>query len=1186
MKKYLLFILAVIYGLLVYGNEKENTVKGQINQVAAKMRSFNSFSHQDYMVFKSDFSNWKQDGYWQSGKRLNEKCIGVGLESTYSSNLNTRFISQQIQLPLIDKSGWEKIVLSFDEFFSLESDYDLGYIEISDDGGESWTILDSRSGTIKSDWASTELYLDYYSGKKILLAFHFISDESFSGEGWFIKNLKIEKSIYMDRPNRLLNAQSKNILKSSGDTGLSGTLSSLNSQNFPYIYMNILLTEDGAGVSNLTKQDFNVYEDDALVSDYSVVPPDATSGAKLVDIVFLVDNSGSFDDEQNAVRNNMEDFVNQLTASGNDFALGLCRFGQYSQSGYPILEDNGQLTNNSDYFKNTVWLRNVTNGSIEVGYNAIVKSAQGFNFRPGSQKIFIILTDETPDQGGSTKQEATDACLNNYITLFAMTNYKSAGLNDIATATNGRYYNITDPFNDILADITTSVNNNYLISYKSPNTTLDGIERQVKVNATSSTGSSTDITGSYVPGAAPKITRTTETINFESQGWDEGTSFDITVEVTDNQEPLVQEVTLFYKHSDSDSYTSTTMSNTSGDIWSGTIPASVCNRPGVDYYITATDGEVTSSLPKVEPNVNPFQIAILPNVMPVITHTVPAASFSPGQLLTFIANVVDNTNQVSSTKLFYRNIGDLLFTSIDMTNTSGDEYGVDLTTPSSAEGIEYYIVAEDDFGLKGYWASADNPQAISSGQQANFKPYIRTDANWSSEMVVGIQENATDDAVLYDDETLYINFAYINDGNAVAGVHEIEFYVDNVLNYTWDVTFTSDPGWYVYLANYQLGTLTAGNHTLLVKIDSQNQVVESDETDNEIIKVITVLTSGTELPNLNPYALDNWDAAFFTSNTEGETTKTSVYYDDEDVFLNLAYANMGDGNAGSHVSHIYIDETADTLYWDVTDGLDSYYYNSITDYNYGKMSVGQHIFRFVIDANNEVVETDESDNEITDTITVLPRYQPNLLPYKPANWDDAIVVSNTTGTYTNSTAYTTDDDIYIDGAFENNGDIASTAYYVRIYVDGLLYTFEDVNGIDLTTYKYIEDFHVGKLSEGSHDITLFVDCFDDVAELDETDNSKTITINVGSATGIDSPENGEDIRVWPTPSSTSINIEFGRTVNTTLGIFDLSGRLIHETKVINEKSVMISTENINNGIYMLRAIDNDLNFTRKIVVRK
>lgn len=1186
MKKYLLLIFAVIFSSLVYGNEKEKTVKGQINQVATKVRSFDSFSRTNYIVFESDFKNWKQDGFWKTGIKRSEECIGIGLENSYSSNLNSRFISDEIQLPKIDKSGWEKIVLRFDEFFSLESEYDLGYVEISDDGGNSWTILDSRSGTIKSDWTSTELYLDLYSGKKILLAFHFISDESFSGEGWFIKNLKVEKSIYTPNTNQLQSALSKTFLKNSDDTGLSGTLSSLNSQNFPYIYMNILLSEDDAGVSNLIKQDFKVYEDDVLVSDYTVVPPNASSGSKLVDIVFLVDNSGSFDDEQNAVRNNMEDFVNQLSASGNDFALGLCRFGQSSLSGYPILEDNGQLTNNTDYFKNTVWLRNVTNGSVEVGYNAIVKSAQGFNFRPGSQKIFIILTDETPDQGGSTKQEATDACLNNYITLFAMTNYASAGLNDIATATNGRYYNITDPFNDILTDITASVNNNYLISYKSPNTSLDGVERQVKVNAISKTGSSTDITGSYVPGAAPKIVRTAETINFESQGWEEGTAFEIKVEVTDNQAPMVQEVLLFYKHTDADSYTSTTMSNTSGDIWSGTIPASVSNNPGVDYYITATDGEVTSSLPKVEPNVNPFQIAILPNVMPVVTHTVPSTSFSPGQSLTFTANVVDNTNQVASTKLYYRNIGDLLYTSMDMNYTSGDEYTIDLTSPTDADGIEYYIVAEDDFGLKGYWASADNPQAISSGQQANFKPYIRSDANWSSEMVVGIQEDATDDAVLYDDETLYINFAYINDGNAVAGVHEIEFYVDDVLNYTWDVTFTSDPGWYVYVANYQLGTLTAGNHTLLVRIDTQNQVSESDETDNEIIKTITVLTTGTDLSNLTPYTPEDWDAAFLTSNTQGETTKTSVFYDDEDVFLNLAYANMGDGNAGSHVSHIYIDETADTLYWDATDGLDSYFYNSIEDYNYGKMSVGQHVFRFVIDADDEVVETDETDNEITDTITVLARYQPNLLPYKPAEWDAEIVVSNTAGTFTNSTNYTTDDDIYIDGAFENNGEIASTAYYVRIYIDGLLYTFEDSDGIDLTTYKYIEDFQVGKLSEGQHEIRLFVDCFDDVAESDENDNSKTITIDVGSPTGIDSPENGEEIKVWPSPSTTSINISFGRNVNTTLGIFDLSGRLIQQTAITNEKSVIISTENINNGIYMLRVIDNDLNFTKKIIIRK
>ncbi len=1188
MKKIILLLVIFPLYLFAQDNDTERLPKGQLNGMPEKSRTLSTYIHSDLTIFQSDpgmdAGSWQFSGPWKKEQFsiTEDLCAGIGFSGSYGPGIDSRLVSPVIELPAINSFNREKIVLAFDEFFSLESSYDEGIVEVSRDGGATWDILDFRSGTSENRWRRTTLYLDVYAGESVQIAFRLKSDENFSGDGWFVKNVEIKKATYTLSSSR--DFLQMEMLKS-GQAGFTGTMNSLNSQNFPYIYMNILLTEDDQGVSNLIKNDFEIYENETYVSNYNVIPPDGTSGSKLVDIIFLVDNSGSFDKYQNAARNNMESFVNQLATSGNDFALGLCRFGQSSMGGDPIIEDNGQLTSNISYFKDDVWLRNVADGGTEPAYWSIVKSAQEFNFRPGSQKIFIILADENPAQGGATKEEAQNACLNNYITLFALTTYSSMQLNDIAAATNGRSYNITDPFNDILSDISASVNNNYLISYRSPNPTLDGVERQVRVHATSKSGATTDITGSYVPGSAPQIERTTETIDYESKGWPENQEFTITVEITDSNEPYVSGATLYYKHTGSTTYSSVAMTNTSGDYWSATIPGSVSQNPGVDYYITATDGMVTSSLPKVNPSINPFQIGILPNEKPVITHTVPTTNFSPGATLTFEATVVDITNWVESVVLCYRNEGELSYTKAEMVKTTGDTYAYDLKTPTSSSALEYYISAEDDFGLTSYWASPDNPQIINSGQLPNFAPHAIAQYNWTSPLIISVEENASQTSTLiYDNQEIFVNFAYMNVGNTTAGSHETQLLVDGSVIKTWQVGETQ-AGYFNYLLDYSIGTLSAGSHTISFAFDTGNQVAESDETDNTYSKTITVLPVNTSVANLAPYTPENWDAPVVISSVEGATTHNEVYYDDEDLFLSLCYANFGEVDAGAHLSRIFIDETADTLYWNETEGLESMTYQTIKSYNMGKLGVGEHIIRFVIDVDNQVIESDETDNEYSDTITVTQRYQPNLLPYHPGTWDGSIVVSTTQGTHTNAPSLTTNDNIYIDAAWENNGEIASGPYHVRIYIDSLMFEFHDADGIGLTEFSYIDDFYAGKLSEGSHDITLFVDCFDEVAESDETDNMQIITIQVTKATGADLFHQESGIKVWPNPASSNLNIDLGNPLYTELSVTDLAGRTILKKKLSGEQTIRLATGNFVPGTYLLKVVGKDTSEIQKFIIQ-
>src|SRR5262249_35022295 len=68
-----------------------------------------------------------------------------------------------------------------------------------------------------------------------------------------------------------------------------------------------------------------------------------------------------------------------------------------------------------------------------------------------------------------------------------------------------------------------------------------------------------------------------------------------------------------------------------------------------------------------------------------------------------------------------------------------------------------------------------------------------------------------------------------------------ELYLDGVLQASFVVNSSIPSGFYATYQDYTLGSLSAGLHSLRIKVDSANNIVESNESDNEYIKNITVL---------------------------------------------------------------------------------------------------------------------------------------------------------------------------------------------------------------------------------------------------------------------------------------------------------------------------------------------------------
>ena len=650
--------------------------------------------------FEAGATGWTMDGLWQvgipstepSGGYNSPNCVATNLGGSYANSANYWLISPELAI-----GAASHVRLRFWEWFQMESGWDYGKVKVSTNSGASWTDVHSSNGS--SDWRETTINLSSYQNSTVQIAFNFTSDGSITYLGWYVDDV---------------------VLEFEPMEPLSITLTNLNAQSFPHIYANVEVDSMGVGISSLTQSNFTVRENGILQTDYfEVTPPDQGGGSRRADIVFLMDNSGSMDGEINAVSANVRNFVDQMALAGIDFALGLCRFGSSQNSGNPIIEDNGILTQNTTYFKDVVWARNSAYGSYEPGWDALYESTTSFTFRPGSQKVFILITDENVSEddndGTYTQAQAITALQNNSVTTFALIELDNTSVQDygyIAEQTNGEYYDIYSDFSDVLTAISSQVSNSYLVRYRTNHPQFDGVLRNVEITV-SYLGNQDTASGSYMPGSAPQVTRTQGTLDLHLQPWAEGTAFTISAHITDTMAPLVQEARVFYRKSSTTNYQSVLMSQAgASDIWSAMIPSGSVQTPGLDYYITATDGQTTSSTPTVEPATYPWQLAILPNVAPVITHT-PISTLTLNQAVPVFANVIDVTNSLASVTLCYRKTGQLIYQSTAMNSLGNSDYQA--TIPASyatIDGVDYYLKAADNFNVNTYHGTADSPHRI------------------------------------------------------------------------------------------------------------------------------------------------------------------------------------------------------------------------------------------------------------------------------------------------------------------------------------------------------------------------------------------------------------------------------------------------------------------------------------------
>lgn len=110
-----------------------------------------------------------------------------------------------------DLSSTNKATLNFDHYYQIEEQWDFGAVQVSTDNGETWTSLGNNNtrsditeegypntkqnlpgftGT-NGGWTTESFDLSNYAGKKVLIAFRYMTDWGSEEAGWYVDNISI-----------------------------------------------------------------------------------------------------------------------------------------------------------------------------------------------------------------------------------------------------------------------------------------------------------------------------------------------------------------------------------------------------------------------------------------------------------------------------------------------------------------------------------------------------------------------------------------------------------------------------------------------------------------------------------------------------------------------------------------------------------------------------------------------------------------------------------------------------------------------------------------------------------------------------------------------------------------------------------------------------------------------------------
>jgi hypothetical protein len=479
---------------------------------------------------------------------------------------------------------------------------------------------------------------------------------------------------------------------------ISIEIANVNSDNFPGVHVFVRAVDDsGNYLEDLGPSNFEMRENGILVN----TSVQAQFGYMTVCLVMDASNS-------------MTPFAQQVISACTFFVNGMdeldkgaiVRFSNTPSLIVPMTYDKAALLAGVNSYQTV----NATNlwGAIDMGISACYyepgKKAV-ITFTDGWDNIHAINPLVLPEHAGSD------------ITLY------NIGIGDVnedtlimlAEQTGGFFLPIDNvgQMQQVLDDIRNDIGNLYDVFYQTPDTATNGTLRSIQLICNYQNQSDWDTVSYHAPSnRPPEITLSPTTLLLLGTPQNQNTPVNIACTITTTAG--VSNARIYYKSIGMLYFNQADLIHGSGSNYSYSIPGSVAQNPGLEFYLQATDSRGTTvTSPKFEPGNLPYFISVLPNYPPQITYN-PPGEWLIRLTLDVYATVTDATNNVAEVTLYYRNPEEFFYTGAPMQSLGGNLYKA--TVPGNyiddLNGLKMFIAAWDNHGLASYWHLSDAPFSL------------------------------------------------------------------------------------------------------------------------------------------------------------------------------------------------------------------------------------------------------------------------------------------------------------------------------------------------------------------------------------------------------------------------------------------------------------------------------------------
>jgi immune inhibitor A len=140
--------------------------------------------------------------------------VEVGEQGCWWSNAGDSISSTLTRA--VDLRQVSRATLNYKIWYSIEEDWDYGYVEVSVDGGFTWDILDTPHTSPENPlgqgfgsgytgesggWINESIDLTPYAGQDILTRFHYVTDDAINGDGICIREIAVPEADLMNDIN-------------------------------------------------------------------------------------------------------------------------------------------------------------------------------------------------------------------------------------------------------------------------------------------------------------------------------------------------------------------------------------------------------------------------------------------------------------------------------------------------------------------------------------------------------------------------------------------------------------------------------------------------------------------------------------------------------------------------------------------------------------------------------------------------------------------------------------------------------------------------------------------------------------------------------------------------------------------------------------------------------------------------